>query len=324
MGCGEYDVKRNEEASIVLILYYRIAYRLLLLSYATSQLNPTAGLSITRMPYNETSEKDCPYFKPFPIEPVAIEEEFVAIEGEPAVETVTAEAEASSSSGPGRRKTSMMIPHCYTPKPQIHSLLLHGGRLTAIVSEQTNHYSPYAEDSLFWDYQELAIKVYDAEDIPLDGSPLKLLGEKKIQGNYHDARSIDSSGIVITTSHVNTDTFTGDLYRWNSIYCGMSNSEYEALAKKTALNKTESFTEKMMKDLELELGGNCEDIFQVAAMQAGDSKDVYFSSSNLLGEYDAYRENEAASIVLILYYRIAYRLLLHMQLLRSLCESNEL
>lgn len=253
--------------------------------FAWDALNPTAGLSITRMPYNETSEKDCPYYRPFPMEPVAFEEDVVAIEDEPAVEAVTAEAEASSSSGPGRRKTSMMIPHCYTPKPQIHSLLLHGGRLTAI--EQTNNYSPYAEDSLFWDYQELAIKVYDAEDIPLDGSPLKLLGEKKIQGNYHDARSIDSNGIVITTSHVNTDTFTGDLYRWNSNYCGMSNSEYEALAKETALNKTESFTEKMMKDLELELGGNCEDIFQVAAMQAGDSKDVYFSSSNLLGEYDA-------------------------------------
>lgn len=257
------------------------------------------GLSITRMPYNDTSDKDCPYFEPMPVDVMWDEDvEDDVPSREPLTEEVmttnvdSPEAGATSSSSSGSsgrtRKASMIMPMpCYKPKPQILSLLLRGPRLTAIVSDESSHYySPFGaetETSTFYDYQELTIKVYDAENVPLDGSPLILLGEKKIKGNYHDARSIDNHGIVITTSHVNTDGLTSELYRWRPQYCGMNSTEYEALAKETALNKTESFTEKMMEDLELELGGNCDGIFQVASIQAGDSKEVY--DSNLLGKY---------------------------------------
>jgi len=85
---------------------------------------------------------------------------------------------------------------------------------------------------------------------------------------------------------VNTYSFTDELYRYRPQYCGLNSTAYEALAKETALNATESFMEKMVKDLELELDGNCDGIFQVATsatIQAGDSKEVF--DSNLLGEY---------------------------------------
>lgn len=266
------------------------------------------GLSITRMPYNDTTDKDCPYFEPMPVDVIWGEDDLDdAPSTEPLTEevmitnAVSPEAEAKTSSGsPVRnRKASMIMPMpCYKPKPQILSLLLRGPRLTAIISEESSHYySPFGaetETSTFYDYQELTIKVYDAENVPLDGSPLILLGEKKIKGNYHDARSIDNHGVVITTSHVNTDGLTSELYRWRPQYCGLNSTEYEALAKETALNKTASFTEKMMKDLELELGGNCDGIFQVASIQAGDSKEVY--DSNLLGEYED--EEEETSFTL--------------------------
>ena len=208
------------------------------------------------------------------------------------MEEVTEEVLSIPSDG-NRRATkitdSMMIPPCYyKPKPQILSLLLRGSRLTAIVSEESSHYfSPFAaeeeESSTLLDYQDLTIKVYDVENVPLDGSPLRLLGEKKIKGNYQDARSIESHDIVITTSNVNMDSLTSELYRHRPQYCGLDNTEYEALATEIALNETEAFMQKLVNDLELELDGNCAGIFQLASIQTGDSTEVY--DSNLLGEY---------------------------------------
>eukprot|EP00986_Skeletonema_menzelii_P004516 scaffold1543_cov128-Skeletonema_menzelii.AAC.11 len=267
--------------------------------FAWDAQDANRGLSITRMPYNDTSDKDCPYFGPMPVDFMSSEED-VPPSKEPLTEeevmattVISPEAASTSgSSGSGRNRKAKMIADimpvpCYKPKPQILSLMLRGSRLTAVVSEQSSRfYSPYmaeAEASTLFDYQDLTIKVYDAYNVPLDGSPLLLLGEKKIKGNYHDARSLGNNAVIITTSHLNTDSFTNELYRWRPQYCGLNSTAYEALAKETALNEVESFLEKMVKDLELELDGNCDGIFQVASIQAGDSKEVY--DSNLLGEY---------------------------------------
>jgi DNA excision repair protein ERCC-4 len=251
--------------------------------FAWDAQDANKGLSITRMPYNDTVDKDCfmPFPEPMPVDVIAVEENITT-------EVSPDAASTSGSSGRSRKvmmMTDMMPIPCYKPKPQVHSLLLHGSRLTAIVSEQSsNYYLPYgAETSTLLDYQDLTVKVYDAENVPLDGSPLTLLGEKKIKGDYHNARSIDNYGVVITTSQVNTYGFTDALYRYNPQYCGLNSTAYEALAKETALNATESFMEKMVKDLELELDGNCDGIFQVASMQSGNSNEVY--NSDLLGEY---------------------------------------
>lgn len=255
------------------------AYGDVIFAYDAQDANK--GLSITRMPYNDTADKDCFMVipEPMPVDDIAVEE------------TTTTEVSPDATSTPGssgrNRKVMMMtddmmpIP-CYIPKPQVHSLLLHGSRLTAIVSEES--YTNY-ETSTLWDFQDLTIKVYDAENVPLDGSPLTLLGEKKIKGDYHNARSIDNYAAVITTSQFNTYSFAGALYRYNPQYCGLNSTAYEALAKETALNATESFMEKMVKDLELELDGDgiCDGIFQVASMQSGNSNEVY--GSNLLANF---------------------------------------
>ncbi len=179
--------------------------------FAWDAQDANKGLSITRMPYNDTADKDCFMVipEPMPVDDIAVEE------------TTTTEVSPDATSTPGssgrNRKVMMMtddmmpIP-CYIPKPQVNSLLLHGSRLTAIVSEES--YTNY-ETSTLWDFQDLTIKVYDAENVPLDGSPLTLLGEKKIKGDYHNARSIDNYAAVITTSQFNTYSFAGALYRYN-------------------------------------------------------------------------------------------------------------
>ena len=79
------------------------------------------------------------------------------------------------------------------PKPRIRSLLLHGSRLTAIVSEDDAHRDKAGEE----DHGKLTVRVYDVSNVPHDGSPLTLLGEKDIRGNYDSARSVGATGFVV-------------------------------------------------------------------------------------------------------------------------------
>jgi DNA excision repair protein ERCC-4 len=109
--------------------------------------------------------------------------------------------------------------------------------------------------------------VYDISDVPTDGSPLTLLGEKVVNGYYNSARSVDNTAIVMMTSYVDTSQITNDIYRWNPQYCGLNSTEYEELAVTTVLNKTgsfNSFVDQMMEELKLNNGSTCDNIFQVS------------------------------------------------------------
>ena len=234
----------------------------------------TNGMSTTKMPYEENNQTYCSVNYPMP-EPIFLEES-------PPEEVKEREPDSTESdrrrNSRNRHLSSISWDPCYQPKPRIVSLLLQGSRLTAIVSEQA--YRPYR-----WNYVEnddepepiindgtkLTIRVYDVSDVPTDGSPLELLGEKEIKGNYDSSRSVGDTGFVITTSHVNTYLFADDLYRHQPQYCGLNSTEYETLAAETALNNTESFLERMMEEMQLQLDGTCDGIFQVSAMQSGDS-----------------------------------------------------
>ena len=163
----------------------------------------------------------------------------------------------------------MMMWHdpCYKPKPHIVSLLLNGSRLTAIVSEGTQYQEKTdgeEAESILKDHTKLVVKVYDISAVPTDGSPLELVGEREIRGNYRDARSVGNNNFVITTSEVDTSLFANDLYRSNPQYCGLNSAEYETLAAEYAMNNTQPFMERMVEDLQLQLDGDsCDSIFQV-------------------------------------------------------------
>jgi len=64
------------------------------------------------------------------------------------------------------------------------------------------------------------------------------------------------------------DLFADELYRRQPQYCGLNAQEYEELAVETAFNKTESFVEQMVNEMQLD--GSCSHIFQIAAMQSGE------------------------------------------------------
>lgn len=234
--------------------------------FVWSATDGTKGVSITKMPHEEI---DVP-------EP---DEDVVIIEETEESLTLEIEFDGKKKRRNRHRKTSSFIgwfPCDTNPKPRILSLLLQGSRLTAIVSEDTP-FGCYSEktkeekESILRDYSKITIKVYDITDVPTDGSPLKLVGEREIKGNYKSARSVGNTGFVITTTNVDTHLFANDLYRSRPQYCGLNSTEYEKLAAETAINKTESFMNQMLDELSLQLDGTCDSIFQVAAMQSGDS-----------------------------------------------------
>ena len=209
--------------------------------YVWNATDGTKGISITKMPDEEQNETECPYN--YPSKEPFLEDQSIAfpsekVEEKPdsteSVQTIssssgTESVQSTSSSSGGqrnrrnrhRRKASSIYWNpCYKPKPRILSLLLKGSRLTTIVSEDNYRGFGYQggneEESqpIIDDYSKLTIRVYDISDVPTDGSPLELLGEKEIKGNYDSARSVDNTGFVITTSYINTYLVVGDLYRY--------------------------------------------------------------------------------------------------------------
>ena len=239
------------------------------LLYVWNATDGTKGVSITAMPYEAINLTEC--YKnngmngmPEPM-PMMTEEIISSDSGE-----VVAEARSDGKRQRNHKASSMMWDPCYQPKPRIDSLLLQGTRLTAIVSEDKLWYYGMKEESkpkIISDSTKVTIRVYDISDVPTDGSPLTLLGEKVVNGYYNSARSVDNTAIVMMTSYVDTSQITNDLYRWNPQYCGLNSTEYEELAVTTALNKTgsfDSFVDQMMEELKLNNGGTCDNIFQVS------------------------------------------------------------
>ncbi|KAL7522694.1 hypothetical protein ACHAWX_007636, partial [Stephanocyclus meneghinianus] len=283
-GVDEADVVKSDGTHVF------AAYGDLL--YAWNATDGTKGTSITRMPYNDTTE-NCTY-SPWDPMPIAIYD-YGDENGTQATSTIDATS-TNTSSDPApkdrrrqqRKRRTMSMPYypqpCYQPKPQILSLLLHGTRLTAVVSENNYVYQPYSADkmpTLINDYSSLIVRVYDVSTVPSDGSPLTLLGERKIKGNYNAARSIDSTGVVVTTSYVDTYVMANSLWRSQPLYCGLNNTEYEEKASKIALNRSDLFAAQLISELDLNYG--CDHIFKISAMQSGNNSDA--TNGDLLSQF---------------------------------------
>ena len=152
-----------------------------------------------------------------------------------------------------------------TPKTRIHSLLLHGRRLAVISSYQdyyNRHYDSTPKEPTV-DTSELSIRVYDISKVPNDGSELTLLGKKTLKGSYEDARTIDSSGVVISSSYINS--LTEELYRHQRRYCGLDAAAYEKKAAKFAMRKARQFANNLISELGLQ--DDCRNIYQVRATE---------------------------------------------------------
>ena len=234
------------------------------------------------MPYAKFNEADCPIHPPG--KPFVLEESLAGdFADEGVAQTSSASLGADGNIRKRHRKASMIAPgyYCGPPAPRIESLLFDKSTLTVIVSEdnwnwrgpmynsgmqsQENEKKP---DPIISDYTKLTVRVYDISDVALDGSSLKLIGEREIKGNYDSARSVGQHAFVVTTSHVNTGLFANDLYRHHSQFCGLKSTEYEALASDIALKTIDSWIDQLLGELQLQLDGSCNNMFQVSHLHS--------------------------------------------------------
>jgi len=239
----------------------------------------SAGMSVTKMPQEsyENCTRDNP-IKPWKPEPFPVPKplpEEVVFENVRRRKTHMEHHRNLHPPRHSRQALSIAPGWHYNPctKPRILSLLLHDKRLTVIVSETRYRGLDYTyEAKIIDDYSTVYVRVYDISD-PQDAKPLTLLSEAVIKGNYESARSINSRGFVFSTSYINTWPFSEGIYRSHPDYCGMNSTQYAALAAEKALNKTDEFAHQLLDELQLQLEGTCEDVFQIAALQSGDNED---------------------------------------------------
>lgn len=199
----------------------------------------TTGVSITELPYEKVNNMcDSATMEPTPLE-----------------------TETSSDSAAVHEEAC----YYFQPRPTIVALLLHGERLTVIATEDNteglSYYSTASTEEgtqkIISDTTNLTIRVYNISSIPFDDGPLQLLAqsEKVIKGSFITARMSQNTGIIIVSSSIDTTLIEEQLYRSNSLYCGLNSIEYTKLAGETALNQMEPFIELMLEELELD--GTC-------------------------------------------------------------------
>lgn len=167
---------------------------------------------------------------------------------------------------------------------KILALLLHGSRLAVMTSQEDQYgYRRYYDEGYVEpaiDNSSISIRVYDVSDVP-GGIELKLVGEKTIKGQYQDARSIDSTAIVMAITHVNVESLVAnDLYRSGRSYCGFSNEQYLQRATKVAMQKVRKFARQLMS--ELEAPEDCGTLFQIRAVSESINGGI---ADNLLSQY---------------------------------------
>ncbi|EJK63174.1 hypothetical protein THAOC_16186 [Thalassiosira oceanica] len=247
------------------------------LLFVWNATDSSAGMSVTKIPQDsyENCTRDNPIkpWKPFPV-PEPLPEE-VVFENVRRRKTHMEHHRHLHPPRHSRQALSIAPGWHYNPctKPRILSLLLHGKRLTTIVSENRYRGLDYTyEAKIIDDYSTVYARVYDVSD-PQDAKPLTLLSETVIKGSYNSARSINSKGFVFSTSYINTWPFSEGIYRSHPDYCGMNSSQYVTVAAEKALNKTDDFAHQLLDELQLQLEGTCEDLFQIAALQSGDNGD---------------------------------------------------
>lgn len=184
------------------------------------------------------------------------------------------------------------------PKADIRGMSLEDGRLVLFV----DGYGPEVREEKnanFSCYDAFATRVivYSTEGLP--GS-LDLVTQKDVLGSYSDARAIGSDIHVVTKCGIDYSILTNDLYRWDTRYEDMNETEYRATAAAIVEPRIGPFVDNLVSDITehgppnlprislwlSELGNNTdvvENVFKDGSIQSYTSL-ISFSVSNLNGD----------------------------------------
>lgn len=182
----------------------------------------------------------------------------------------------SSEKEERRKLSSIPVYFPHNRQVRIKGLLLYKDRLAVIASYYRWYFpfwrsGPTADRPIFSKDEMTSIRLYDVSKIPRDGiSELQLVSEKRVPGNFKEARLIGSSAHVITVSNINTHHhLTRDLnpYSRHDLYANMSKSEYiTAAATHAEETLIPTFVEKFVNETQ------CETIHHVTLFQCLDGE----------------------------------------------------
>jgi Beta propeller domain len=190
-------------------------------------------ISQTKMtPLNVTATNGCGWGGWGCIEPMP--------EVKPATEngTVVSDSVRSSVAWPG-----------WTPKARIEAILLHGTRLTAVVSGYGMEYAQkLGRTSAIYEYLSTRIQVYD-----INSGNLQLVSEKDVNGYFMNAYSKGEFVHIVTRSSVNTwDHLLAPLDRSQVAFQGLDDTQYvQEVTRLVDEGLVDKFVEELIAELEV-------------------------------------------------------------------------
>jgi uncharacterized secreted protein with C-terminal beta-propeller domain len=152
-----------------------------------------------------------------------------------------------------------------SPQSNIRGLLLYSDNLLVIIQRYNwNYQDPISERSIIQGNGQIELRLYDVSD---PSEPI-LTAEDTLEGDYVDARMIESKAHIVTTARVDTYwQLTRFFSRYESMYESMNDEQYVAAASSYAIDKViPSFVERLSK--ELNTGEQCTDLLKVSIFQS--------------------------------------------------------
>jgi len=193
-------------------------------------------ISQTKMtPLNVTVSSGCGWGVGDCIEPMPMVRRAAADNG-----TAASDAEVS--------KVSDILPG-WTPKARIEALLLHGNRLTAVVSGYGLEYAQkLGRTPAIYEYLSTRVQVYD-----INSGNLQLVSEKDVNGFFMNAYSKGEFVHIVTRSSVNTwDYLLAPMDRSQVAFQGLDDTQYvEAVTSLVDEGLLDAFVDKLITELEV-------------------------------------------------------------------------